>query len=349
MTSTAPSTAIHAVVVGDSPAQRTELGRILQRDGDIAVVAEAGTAVDAVELVARVRPHVGVLDLHLSDGGGLRAIEQIMARTPTPILVLLARLDDRHSPSAVEALLAGALDALPTPARWTAQLEAELRRSVRQLRNVTVIRRPLGMLARPSRPQPEPRCGEQPVVALAASTGGPSALATVLSDLHGLLAPVLVVQHLHPHYTNGLADWLSRASALPVELAEHGEIARPGRVYLAPAGVHLRLRANRRLELDASPPTIHRPSADQLFDSVAERAGRAGVGVVLTGMGEDGACGLLEMHRQGGHTFAQDEASSAVFGMPRAAQRLGAVAETDLLPLGQLAAAVRRAVSRVRR
>jgi len=349
MTATAPSTAIRALVVGDSPAWRAELRRVLQRDGDIAVVAEAGTAVDAVGLVARIRPHVVVLDLRLSDGGGQRAIEQIMARTPTPILVLLARVDDRDSPSAVGAVVAGALDALPTPACWTVQLEAELRRSVRQIRKVTVVRHPRGVLARPPRPHPEPRGGERPVVALAASTGGPSALATVLSDLDGLPAPVLVVQHMHPEFTNGLVDWMSRASALPVEMAEHGEIARPGRVYLAPVGVHLRLGVNRRLELATPPVTIHRPSADQLFESVAERAGRAGVGVVLTGMGEDGARGLLEMHRQGGHTFAQDEASSAVFGMPQAAQRLGAVAETDLLPLDQLAAAVRRAVSGVRR
>ena len=159
-----------------------------------------------------------------------------------------------------------------------------------------------------------------------------------------LLAPVLVVQHLHPEFTDGLVDWMTRASVLPVKTAEHGEIAVPGQVYLAPGEVHLRLGAGGRLELAATPATVHRPSADQLFESVAEWAGRAGVGVLLTGMGEDGARGLLELHRQGGRTFAQDEASSAVFGMPRAAQRLGAVASADVLRLDQLAAAVCRAV-----
>lgn len=347
MTAAAPSTTIRILVVADSPGQRAELNRVLQRDGDIAVVAEAGTTEDVVALVARVRPHVVVLSS--SDGVTLRAIEQIMARAPTPILVLLGRVGDRHSAAAVAALVAGALEVVPAPAPWTAPLEAGLRHCVRQISKVTVIRHPRGALSRPPRPLPPPGGHERPVVALAASTGGPSALATMLSGLPGLHAPVLVVQHLHPDFTTGLVAWMSRASALPVKLAEHGEIALPGRVYLAPGEVHLRLGANGRLELAATPVTVHRPSADQLFESVAERAGRAGVGVLMTGMGEDGARGLLEIHRRGGRTFAQDEASSAVFGMPRAAQRLGAVASADVLPLDQLAAAVRRVVSAVGR
>jgi two-component system, chemotaxis family, protein-glutamate methylesterase/glutaminase len=349
MTVTAPSTTIRVLVVADSSPRRAALNRILQRDGDIAVMAEAGTAAEAPGLVGRVRPHVVVLDLQLADGGGQDAIEQIMANTPTPILVLLAPVEDRSSPAAVDALHAGALDALPTPELWTVPLEADLRRTVRQLRKITVVRHPRGGRVPPVRRQPDPQSAGGAVVALAASTGGPSALATVLAGLHGLLAPVLVVQHLHADFTHGMIDWMSRASALPVSMAEDGELAEPGRVYLAPGDRHLRLGANRRLELASTPVTVHRPSADQLFESVAERAGRAGVGVLLTGMGEDGARGLLEMHRLGAHTFAQDEASSAVFGMPRAAQRLGAVAAGDLLPLDRLAAAVLRAVSTVGR
>jgi two-component system, chemotaxis family, protein-glutamate methylesterase/glutaminase len=349
MTVTAPSTTIRVLVVADSSPRRAALSRILQRDGDIAVMAEAGTAIGAPGLVGRILPHVVILDLQLADGGGQDAIEQIMANTPTPILVLLAPVEDRSSRAAVEALDAGALDALPTPERWTLRLEAELRRTVRQLRKITVVRHPRGGRVPPVRRQPDPQSGGSAVVALAASTGGPSALATVLAGLHGLLAPVLVVQHLHADFTHGMIDWMSRASALPVSMAADGELAEPGRVYLAPGDSHLRLGLNRRLELASTPVSLHRPSADQLFESVAERAGRAGVGVLLTGMGEDGARGLLEMHRQGAHTFAQDEASSAVFGMPRAAQRLGAVADGDLLPLDRLAAAVLRAVSAVGR
>ena len=349
MTVTAPSTTIRVLVVADSSPRRAALNRILQRDGDIAVMAEAGTAIGAPGLVGRILPHVVILDLQLADGGGRDAIEQIMANTPTPILVLLAPVEDRSSRAAVEALDAGALDALPTPERWTLRLEAELRRTVRQLRKITVVRHPRGGRIAPVRRAPGPQSGGSAVVALAASTGGPSALATVLAGLHGLLAPVLVVQHLHADFTHGMIEWMSRASALPVSMAADGELAEPGRVYLAPGDRHLRLGVNRRLELASTPVSLHRPSADQLFESVAERAGRAGVGVLLTGMGEDGARGLLEMHRQGAHTFAQDEASSAVFGMPRAAQRLGAVAAGDLLPLDRLAAAVLRAVSAVGR
>jgi two-component system chemotaxis response regulator CheB len=346
VTGTAAST-VHALVIGDSPAQRAELIRVLQHDGDIAVVAESGSTGDAVGLVTRILPHVVVLGL--AGDGARHVIEQVMARVPTPILVLQPRAGGRHAAAAVDALVAGALEVVPVPEHWTPPLEARLRHSVRQLRKVTVIRHPRGALPRLPRHQPEPGAREQAVVALGASTGGPSALATVLSALHGLRAPVLVVQHLHPDFTAGLIGWMSRASALPVKAAEHGELALPGHVYLAPGELHLRLGAGGRLELVASPVTVHRPSADQLFESVAARAGRSGVGVLLTGMGEDGARGLLEMHRAGARTFAQDEASSAVFGMPRAALRLGAVSRSDLLGLDQLAAAICRVVSAVPR
>jgi two-component system chemotaxis response regulator CheB len=160
--------------------------------------------------------------------------------------------------------------------------------------------------------------------------------------LAGLRAPVLIVQHLHPDFTSGLVEWMSRISPLPVETAGHRQLAHTGRIYIAPGERHLHYRANGTLELDAAPATVHRPSADELFHSVADAAGSAGIGVLLTGMGDDGAKGLLAIHERGGHTFAQDKASSAVFGMPKAAQRLGAV--TELLPLDKIAAGIQRAV-----
>jgi two-component system, chemotaxis family, protein-glutamate methylesterase/glutaminase len=208
-----------------------------------------------------------------------------------------------------------------------------------------VIREPRRALPEPVDRRAAGR-GQQPVVAMAASAGGPSALATILAGLGGLAAPVLVVQHLHPDFTRGLFDWLAGESSLPVEMAQHDQSVLPGHVYLAPGALHLRLAANRRMELSAAPATIHRPSADQLFLSVAEHAGSAAVGVLLSGMGDDGARGLLEIHRRRGHTFGQDEASCAVFGMPQAAQRLGAV--TDLLPPDRVASAIHRAVAAIR-
>ena len=183
------------------------------------------------------------------------------------------------------------------------------------------------------------------VVAIAASTGGPPALAEVLSGLGGLHAPVLVVQHLHAEFVEGLVSWMERVSGLPVRLGDHGAALESGTVYIARGDMHLRLGPERKLVLGREPDTIHRPSADELFHSLAEHAGPAGIGVVLTGMGDDGAAGLLALRQAGGTTLAQDEASCAVFGMPRAAQRVGAVAE--MLPLQRIARAIARATTEV--
>lgn len=335
--------AIRAVVLDGGRLDRAGLVRVLQRDGDIAVVGQARAAAAAVEQVASIRPHVVLLDLLVE--GSLLAVEQIMATTPTPILVLGAPAGGHGAATVADALVAGALEALPVPDRWTAEQETELRRCVRQIRKVMVIRHPRGRVRPPAPPVTRPDRGV-PVVGLAASTGGPSALATVLSGLAGLRAAVLVVQHLHPDFTQGLVDWMARVSALPVEIAVAGTPVQPGRAYLGPGGRHLRIGADCRLELTDRPAALHCPSADELFRSLAQRVGPAGVGVLLTGMGEDGARGLLDLHRAGGRTFAQDEATSAVFGMPQAAHRLGAV--TDLLPLEDIAAAVRRAVAGAR-
>ncbi len=336
---------IRAVVIEDASEQRDRLIALLEEERDIEVIACPSATYEAVELVARTRPDVVILDLHIRDGLSQQAIEQIMAHAPTPILVLSDRIRDRRSPSAVDALVSGALEAVPRPGRWTPHLGAELRRSVRLVSRVQVIRHPRGRQRVRELRGAEPKDSRRPVVAVAASTGGPSALATFLSGLAGLEAPVLVVQHLHPDFTSGLVEWMSRVSSLPVETAAHNQVASAGRVYLAPGEHHLRYVRNGSLELAASPATAHRPSADELFTSVARGAGPASIGVLLTGMGEDGALGLLAIRQAGGRTFAQDEASSTVFGMPKAAARLGAVGE--MLPIDKMADAVQRAAREV--
>lgn len=339
---TADHPAIRAVVIEDSPAQRGQLVRILQAEGDIEVVGLATTAGEATDLVARTRPDVVAIGLQAGSARGRLTIERIMADRPTAILVLCPALEGVQSVPALEALVAGALDVLPTPASWTTADEARLRRCMRSLHKVGAVRPPRARpAAGPGRPAPPPG-SMGPVVALAASTGGPTALAEVLSGLGGLQAPVLVVQHIHPDFVNGLVAWMARACPLPVQLARHGEAAAPGHVYIAGGGLHLHLDVRNRLELSPTPVTIHRPSADELFLSVAHHAGPGGIGVVLTGMGDDGARGLLALRQRGGRTLGQDEATSAVFGMPQASQRLGSV--TDLLPLGDIAEAVRRFV-----
>ena len=334
--------------------QRAKLVAVLEADDDITVVGEATTAVEAIALVASLRPDVVTLDLNIPDGGGQYALEQIMANTPTPILVLSSTVSDESSAPAVEALVGGALLAVPKPTQWTAEFESELRRSVQTIRNVPVIRHMRGRLGRlPMRPsrtsstsRVQPTVGrvnraESCVVAIAASTGGPQALATILEGLTSLKAPVLIVQHIHPDFTKGLVDWMSRVSPLEVVLAVHGQELRAGCVYIAPGGTHVRINREWRIELVDTPVTVHRPSADQLFESVALHARERGVGVILTGMGDDGAAGLGAMHRNGALTIAQDRATSAVFGMPQAAQRLGIVDQQ--LPLSGIAAAILRA------
>ena len=334
---------IKVVVVEDSALQRAQLVRVLEADGDIQVVAQAGDATTACAVVKQHRPDVVTVDLQLPGGGGRHAIEQIMGFSPTPILVLSATVSGPQSEEAVEALVAGALDALPKPARWTATAEAGLRKRVRVLSGATVLRHPRGRRVVHA-PKPPRQARTVPVVAVAASTGGPPALAKVLAGLGGLRAAVLVVQHLHPDFIGGFVDWMARVSPLPVQPAVDGQPVQAGAVYVAPGRTHLKLD-DARLALDAEPRSLHRPSADELFASVARWAGRKAVGVLLTGMGDDGAQGLLAMRKAGAHTIAQDERSSAVFGMPKVAASLEAA--TEVLALDDIAEAVMRSMKKV--
>jgi two-component system chemotaxis response regulator CheB len=332
------------VVVEDSQVQRAHLVRMLEADGDIDVVGQAIGATEAIQVVAALRPDVVTLDLQIPDGGGQHAVEQIMALTPTPILVLSASVTSRGSREAVAALLAGAMDALPKPSTWDAATENAVRERVRALQRVTVVRHPRGArVLRRAQATAAPASGSDgAVVAIGASAGGPAALEVVLSGLAGIRASVLVVQHLHADFVEGLVSWMARVSPLPVELARHETRMQPGVVYIAPGRTHLKVRAGHKIELDARPPSVHRPSADVLFSSVARLIEGPKVGVLLTGMGDDGAAGLLELRQRKSMTIAQDEATSAVFGMPHAAQRLGAA--TQVLPLGDIAAAIASAL-----
>ena len=334
----------------DSLVQRSHLVAALAAEGDITVVGEAVGAREAAELVERLRPDVVTLDLEIPEGGGLAAVERIMAFAPTPILILSGKIAGRESEAAVAALVAGALDAVPKPARWTPEAEGDLRRRVRLLGRTPVIRHPRGKLTPTVVPPPPtaPVTGGDAVVGVAASSGGPQALATVLAGFGGLPAAVLVVQHLHPDFLAGFVGWMDRACPLPVVAATAGTALRPGTVHVGPVGLHLKVDgAGRRIVLDPRPERLHRPSADEMFFSMARALGRAGVGVVLTGMGDDGAAGLLALRQAGGKTIVQDEATSAVFGMPRAAVAVGAA--TEVVALEGIAAAVHRAVRAARR
>jgi two-component system chemotaxis response regulator CheB len=331
---------IRAVLVEDSATQARAIIRMLEAERDIRVVETATGADEAVAKVAALKPDVVTMDLDIP-GGGQTAIQQIMAESPTPILVLSGRFEEGTAPPAVAALAAGAVEALPKPKRWGEQDAVELRRQVRRVASVPVVGR-RQVTRRPRPPRAAAPRKEAPIVAIAASTGGPPALVTLLAALNGVPAPIVVVQHIHPTFAAGFATWLAQASGRQAELAEDGIRATDACVHVAPPDFHTVLRANRRLALVEEPRSLHRPSADVLFESLAAEAGSGGIGVVLTGMGDDGARGLLALRNAGGRTFAQDEETSAVFGMPRAAHAAGAVDE--LLPIDELGEAVRRAV-----
>ncbi len=324
-------------MVDDSRTVRAVLRRMLGRDPGLDVVGEAGDGRQAVQLTGLLRPDVVLMDLEMPGLDGFGAIQQIVERTPTPILVLSSRLRVGGRRTVFEALQAGAAEVLAkpeSPDAWgtlTSRLPETLRSLARGPEAALATAAGERAVAVPTasevRASSLPLPGQRPeVLAVGASTGGPQALQCLLEGLRQ--APrlaILVVQHIAPEFQGGLADWLREVVGVDVRLAQHGESAPSGAVRLAPQGAHLRVRADGTLLLDAvAPPRAgHRPSVDELFLSCAGWGGRA-AGILLSGMGRDGVEGLLAMRRAGAATLVQDEATSVVFGMPGAALAAGA-------------------------
>ena len=329
MTPATATAAIRRVLIcEDSQTYAAGLSRLLARDPEIDVVGVCSSAEETLARLAQVepKPHLVTMDLELPGMSGGNAIEQIMSVQPVPILVLAGGVE-RGSEAARASLGAGALEVhskddldLRDPSGADA---LAFRKRVKLLSRVRVLRHPRGGLKRhaPDRTRPARAAS---VIGICASAGGPQALASVLAALPATFAiPILLVQHMADGFIAGFATWLDDQVPLSVRLAGPGPAA--AGIWVAPEGAHLELDSAGRLALDergASGP--HRPSADVLLRSVATGAGANGVAVVLTGMGRDGALGLGEVRRAGGLTIAQDEASSAVFGMPRAAAEHGA-------------------------
>jgi two-component system chemotaxis response regulator CheB len=339
---------VRVLVVDDSEVARRLLAEVLGRDRGLEVVGEAASGAEALRLAARLRPDVITMDVQMPGMDGLETTRRIMEQHPAPIVVVSGGHDPGDLAHSVRALEAGALTALrkprgPADPGFAAQA-AELVGTVKLMAEVKVFRRRPGAAPR-GRPLPSPPAGGTPraraeLVAMGASTGGPAALATILRGLPATTpVPVLVVQHITPGFDAALASWLDETTPLPVRLASDGLPPRPGEVVIAPAGSHLGLSGAGRVELGQGPPLDgHRPSASHLFASVARVFGPRAVGVILTGMGSDGAAGLLELRRAGGTTLAQDEASCVVAGMPAVAVAAGAV--DQVVPLGELAARI---------
>lgn len=345
---------IRVVVADDSAVVREHLRLLLASDPTLRVVGVAADGETAVELTERLRPDVLVMDVHMPRLDGHEATRRIMTRTPVPIVLVSADPRNTASDRVFEALRAGALAVVATPRVGNTEEEAGLRRVVRLMSEVKVVRRwTTGERAATSTPVArEPFAARrEPValVAIGASTGGPPVLCEVLSALREYAScPILVVQHIAPEFTAGLADWLGRASGLQVRVASPGEQARAGVVHVAPPGRQFGISGDGRLQVaNGAAVDGFAPSATHLLRSAARAYGPAVVGIVLTGMGRDGGAGLLELRNSGGVTIAQDEATSVVFGMPGEAVRLNAA--QHVLPPRRIALLLRRLLAQERR
>jgi two-component system chemotaxis response regulator CheB len=321
---------IRVLIAEDSSTARALLVAILGSDPELVVVGEARDGVEAVELTQKLRPDVVTMDVRMPRMDGFEATKEIMITAPTPIVIVTGSMEARDVEVSMHTLRAGALAVLPKPPGPTSPAFEEAARNlianVKAMSQVKVVRhwRP-ERAPRPQAPRRAAAAGTRRVVAVATSTGGPAALHRLLSDLPGsFAAPILVVQHITPGFTAGLADWLNKVCPLHVKVAREGEALAPGTVYLAPDGLHLGVSAAQTIALSGAPPVSgFRPSGTYLFESAARACGAALVALILTGMGEDGVEGLKAVRQAGGHVIAQDEKSSVVFGMPGAAVHAG--------------------------
>jgi two-component system chemotaxis response regulator CheB len=361
------------LIVDDSPVAREIIATVLSVDGQIEIIGQAANGQEAIDSVVALKPDLVTMDITMPVMDGLAAIEHIMAYNPTPILVVTA---SQEAGLAYRAISRGALEVLEKPALdagdegWRGFTErAKILAGVRVIPHLrgrrpppatadtspieetftlpeTAAERKIGKLSAtdtirltpgPRKPRPTRR-----VIAVGASTGGPAALSQLLQQLPANLpAAILVVQHIARGFTQGLIEWLSTVTRLRVKEAEEGELIARSVVYVAPAGNHLLTVPGGRLALDSGPAVGgQRPSVDVLFNSVQREYGARAVGILLTGMGRDGAQGLKNLHDSGALTIAQDEETSVVYGMPRAAVEMRAAAK--VLPIQSIAGELMR-------
>lgn len=319
---------IRVLLVDDSSVARGLLRAILEAEEDIRVVGEAADGQQGLELASRLRPDLICMDLDMPVMDGLQCIDAIMHQKAIPILVVSARADARK---AYQALDLGALDVMAKPG--LDERAAELVSKVRLLAGVS-------MITRIRRHTPDTRTADaasptdtgrqrnfRNIVAIACSTGGPQALAWLLPRLPvEFPAPVLISQHISDGFVEGMVTWLGTLSSLPVKVAEDGECLRARQVYVSPSESHMTVTEQDRIRLvPRKEDDLYHPCCNLLLESVAHAYRSDGIGLIMTGMGRDGALGMQAIHECGGITLAQDEASSVIFGMNQEAIRLGAI------------------------
>jgi len=346
---------IRVLVVEDSLTVRKRLVEVIGSDAELEVVAEGENGQQAIDLCRTLRPDVITLDMHLPIMDGVSATEHIMGHFPTPILIVSSSTNRGDLFKTYDALAAGAVDVLEKPlaeevdGAWERKFLAAIK-MVSRIRVITHIRARLASAGRATAARPivlpaSARSNDHghSVIALGASTGGPGALVDVLRGIPvGLPVTMLVVLHIDEPFSSAFAEWLADQTSHPVTHARGGEPLADGRgrVFMAPPGRHLAVNAGKLWLSSAPERNWCRPSVDVLFESLAAECARSVVACLLTGMGRDGADGLLALRRGGAHTIAQDEATSVIYGMPREAALLGAAER--ILPLAEIGAAVTR-------
>ncbi len=334
---------IKVLVIDDSAVMRAFLGRVVASQPDMELVAVAGDPVLAIDRIRLKAPDVITLDVEMPRMNGLEFLGKLMAVRPLPV-IMISSLTREGADTTLRALELGAVDFFAKPANL-ADLEGsvhEIAEKIRAAGLARVVRHRIQ--APPARAvAPVPRApgapGNDRVIGIGASTGGVEALREILVHLPARMPPILIAQHMPPGFTETFARRLNSICQIGICEAADGQSACHGMAYIAPGGRHLSLA--RRMGgyvlrvTDEPPVNRHRPSVDPLFRSIAKVAGARAIGVMLTGMGGDGAEAMLELRKAGAHTIAQDEATSVVFGMPRQAIALGGVKE--VLALGEMA------------
>lgn len=351
---------IRLLIVDDSPTARALMHGLFSEEAGVCIVGEAADGLEAIRLARSLRPDVITMDVSMPGLDGFATTKEIMMSVPTPIVIVSdCAKGAQATATAMKAIEMGAVAVLSKPpGPLDPQFSGEagkLIATVRSMSSVKVVRhwRPPQT---PHRHTKNTYRGEalalaEPVrcVAIAASTGGPAALQQILSTLPAQLeAPVFIVQHIAAGFTPGLVDWLATTSAPKVVVASTGIVPRPGCVYVAPDNHHLSVDKTGKIALLSSEPVRgFRPSATPLFDSLAKFYGESLLAVILTGMGDDGVEGLREVKRRGGKILAQDEATSVVYGMPKAALESGL--PDWVMPLGIIAQSLRDTLAKIPR
>lgn len=314
---------IRVLVVDDSATMRGLITVTLQRDPEITVIGEARDPIEARHKIKDLNPDVVTLDIEMPNMNGLEFLEKIMRLRPTPV-IMISTLTHEGAEANLKALEIGAVDCIGKT--YDNNGFEQLVEKVKMAAKSRVRARPARVARRAE--TTTPFIPNERLVAIGSSTGGVEALLTILTRFPANCPPVLITQHMPAVFTARFAERLNRMCAPQVCEARDGEVVEPGHIYLAPGNAHLELVNQGRLRCrlsEAERVNGHRPSVDVLFRSVARCLGPKAVGVILTGMGRDGAQGLLEMRRGGAHTMGQDEGSCVVYGMPKVAFEVGAV------------------------